>query len=132
MESLSAVRFRANSSLALTPHRLLFIDLVVGLGAHFRGPVLSVGHGDLPRPAADLAVLDVLLLGPAAGIEGDLDGLAAIGAGDLGGGVGRAIAEGEFLVEGIGGGDHGRKVACYLSGCSAAPSWSPRSYRCCC
>ena len=58
-----------------------------------------VGHRDTPRLAAHFAVLDVFLVVPAAGVEGDLHGLAAVRAGDDRSGLGGSITEREFFVE---------------------------------
>jgi hypothetical protein len=49
---------------------------------HFRAPVPRVADVNQPGAAADLAVFGVLLIGAAPGVEGDLVGLAALGAFD--------------------------------------------------
>jgi hypothetical protein len=60
---------------------------------------IVVAHADAPRIAAHLTVLDVLLRRPAAGIERDLDRLAAVRTLDRRVDVGGAITKGKFVVE---------------------------------
>jgi hypothetical protein len=62
----------------------------------------------MPRLAADLAILDVVLLFSPARVQRDGTHLPAIRAGDLRLEVGHAVTEGEFLVEWIGWANHGR------------------------
>jgi hypothetical protein len=63
-------------------------------------------HREVPRLAADLAVLHVVLLFSAARIECNGAHLPAIGAGDIRLEVGNAVAERELLVERIRWSDH--------------------------
>ena len=78
-------------------------------------PNLSVSIGinvdvDGIRSAADGTVLDILLGDAAARIERDAAALATVGTGDLGLEVGHPVAEGEILIEGIGGVGGVRKI----------------------
>jgi len=70
-----------------------------------------VVHEDTPRPAAYLAVLDVVLRLATAGVERQDVLLAAVGAADGRFGVGCAVAEGIFFVEIFVVIGHGSKIA---------------------
>src|SRR5258708_13200750 len=100
-------RLRAKSRLAR-----LFLD------AHVRLAFFIVADCDAPRLAAHLAVLDVLLHGAAARVEGDLVLLAAVRARHGDHGVGAAVARVEvfrLVVEIV---DHGtpKWSCCRLAG----------------
>src|SRR5258706_168935 len=89
--SIKDSRRRPRNSLAR-----LFLDAHVGVA------VLVIADGHLPRLAAHLAVLDVLLDGTAARIEGDFVLLPAVRARHRNHGVGAAVARVEvfwFVVE---------------------------------
>src|SRR3954469_6903644 len=58
-----------------------------------RRSISTVVEGDGPGLAADLAILNVLLRWPAAGIDRDLHGLVAIGTVNAGRCFSRAVAE---------------------------------------
>src|SRR5512147_2652932 len=73
--------------------------VVRGLDAHVGAALGVVAHEHAPGLTAHLAVLDVLLRGPAARIERDGVHLAAVRAAHVPFGVGGAIAEGELRVE---------------------------------
>src|SRR5690349_14817827 len=64
-----------------------------------RGSVVAIMYRHAPRLTADLTVFDVALLVAAAGVDAHGVRLAAIGTGDLGGGIRRAIAEWEVAVK---------------------------------
>src|SRR3954469_19448192 len=80
--------------------RWLAARLLVERGrGHDRRAVAGVVHGHAPRPAAHLAVLDVVLRLATAGIEAHLVLFAAIRTGDAARHVGRTVAEWEIAVE---------------------------------
>src|SRR5207237_3617583 len=63
--------------------------------------LLVVRHGDTPRPAAYLAIFDVILIGAAARIDADFIGLTAVRTDHNSFAVRRAIAERKLLLEAI-------------------------------
>jgi len=73
---------------------------VVRRRRRYRGVALGVVvDAHAPRLAADLTILDVVLVLPAAGIDAHGDGLAAVRARHLAFGVGGAIAERKVTLE---------------------------------
>src|SRR5437773_6102464 len=78
-------------------------DMIVSVvecdSAYDGGSVALIMYGDAPGLTADLAVLDVILIFAAPGVEADRDRLAAIRAGDLAARVGGAVAEWKVAIE---------------------------------
>ena len=73
--------------------------LIERLHAHGGMPVVPVLHGHAPRLTANRAVLDVLLVITAAGIERHRVRFAAVRAGDDSACVGGAVAERKVAIE---------------------------------
>src|SRR5690349_6373484 len=84
------------------------------LGEHVGAAVRAVPHDHPPRPAADVAVFDVLLRRAATGVETELVGFTTVRAHNYDLIVGDAVPEGKIiLVQGIqvaGFGDHRRSA----------------------
>src|SRR4051812_23545077 len=96
---MAAPRAEFRTSVLLVLPYCSSVDLVRGLDADFGGAVGLVGDGHVPGAAADLAVLHVLLMRAAAGVQRDLYRLAAVRAGDGGRRVGGAVADGEGVLD---------------------------------
>jgi hypothetical protein len=62
-------------------------------------PIGLIVNGYPPWSAADLAILDILLLAPTAGIQCDLVDFAAVRAVYRGAGLDGAVAERELLIQ---------------------------------
>src|SRR3954470_6717890 len=77
------------------------LTLVLSAELDLGATVGSVAHVHVPGPAADRAVLDVTLAGPAARLEPEHDPLAAVRAHRLGGELGRPVAQREVLLHWI-------------------------------
>jgi hypothetical protein len=73
--------------------------VVTGINVYVGRALVIVAHGDQPRTAAYLTVLDVLLMHSRAGVEGDLTRLSAIRAVDVAHHVGDAVSKGELVIE---------------------------------